>query len=237
MLRLEPLLKLDITLAEPQELGEGVNPVPYRPEYALYALPGETEPRFHLTGLFVPSGRQNLRATLVARTDTRGVHELILFDVALSDQVPGPRQIEALVEQDPEIAQQFSLWRTGGSDVWTGHLHLVPVGGRLVYMEPIFLAADADAIPELRRFVVSDGRSVVMREQLAEAVAAFAGVQLDGLVPISVEGLPPPGAVWPSEALQLLDRAESRARAGDWQGFGEALDELRGLLERLQGGV
>ena len=222
---------------EPQELGEGTNPVPYRPEYALYALPGETEPRFHLTGLFVPSGRQNLRATLVGRTDTRGVHELILFDVALSDQVSGPRQIEALVEQDPEIAQQFSLWRTGGSDVWTGHLHLVPVGGRLVYMEPIFLAADADAIPELRRFVVSDGRRVVMREQLAEAVAAFAGVQVDGPGPISVENLPQPGVVWPSEALELLDRAEGRARAGDWQGFGQALDELRALLEQLQGGA
>jgi uncharacterized membrane protein (UPF0182 family) len=222
---------------EPQELGEGTNPVPYRPEYALYALPGETERRFHLTGLFVPSGRQNLRATLVGRTDPQGVPELILLDVALSDQVSGPRQIEALVEQDPEIAQQFSLWRTGGSDVWTGHLHLVPVGGRLVYMEPIFLAADADAIPELRRYVVSDGRRVVMREQLAEAVAAFAGVQLEGSSsPTDPESLPTPGALWPSEALQLLEQAESRARAGDWQGFGEALTELRALLERLQGG-
>ncbi|MGE0160662.1 MAG: UPF0182 family protein [Gemmatimonadales bacterium] len=219
---------------EPQELAEGANPVPYRPEYALYALPGEASRRFHLTGLFVPAGRQNLRATLVGRTDPRGMPELILFDVALSDQVAGPRQIEALVEQDPEISQQFSLWRTGGSDVWTGHLHLVPVGGRLIYMEPIFLAADADAIPELRRYVVSDGRRVAMREQLADAVAALAGVQL------APSGGPaanlPAGVVWPSEALDLLERAESRARAGDWQGFGEALAELRVLLEGLQGG-
>jgi uncharacterized membrane protein (UPF0182 family) len=221
---------------EPQELGQGTSPVPYRPEYALYALPGETESRFHLTGLFVPAGRQNLRATLVGRTDPRGVPELILLDVALSDQVSGPRQIEALVEQDPEIAQQFSLWRTGGSDVWTGHLHLVPVGGRLVYMEPIFLAADADAIPELRRYVVSDGRRVVMREQLSEAVAAFAGVQMEGSSLDGSESLPTPGALWPSEALQLLEQAESRARAGDWQGFGEALTDLRTLLQRLQGG-
>jgi uncharacterized membrane protein (UPF0182 family) len=221
---------------EPQELGQGTSPVPYRPEYALYALPGESERRFHLTGLFVPSGRQNLRATLVGRTDPRGVPELILLDVALSDQVSGPRQIEALIEQDPEIAQQFSLWRTGGSDVWTGHLHLVPVGGRLVYMEPIFLAADADAIPELRRYVVSDGRRVVMRGQLAEAVAAFAGGQIEGSPPLGPESLPTPGALWPSEALQLLEQAESRARAGDWQGFGEALAELRSLLERLQRG-
>jgi uncharacterized membrane protein (UPF0182 family) len=221
---------------EPQELGEGTNPMPYRPEYALYALSGETERRFHLTGLFVPAGRQNLRATLVGRTDLRGVPELILFDVALSDQVAGPRQIEALVEQDPEISQQFSLWRTGGSDVWTGHLHLVPVGGRLVYMEPIFLAADADAIPELRRYAVSDGRRVVMREQLADAVASLAGVQLNPSEAAGPEGMPAPGALWPSEALELLERAEARARAGDWQGFGEALAELRALLEGLQGG-
>jgi hypothetical protein len=40
--------------------------------------------------------------------------------------------------------------------------------------------------------------------------------------------------VWSSEALEILDRAEASAREGDWQGFGEALDELRGLLERLR---
>jgi uncharacterized membrane protein (UPF0182 family) len=221
---------------EPQELAEGTTPIPYRPEYALYALPGETDRRFHLTGSFVPAGRQNLRATLVGRTDARGVPELILFDVPLSDQVAGPRQVESLVEQDPEISQQFSLWRTGGSDVWTGHLHLVPVGGRFVYMEPIFLAADADAIPELRRYVVSDGRRVAMREQLGDAVAALAGSQA-GVPPVgSAESVPAPNATWPSEALGLLERADARARAGDWQGFGEALAELRAMLQRLQGG-
>jgi uncharacterized membrane protein (UPF0182 family) len=221
---------------EPQELAEGTTPVPYQPEYALYALPGESDRRFHLTALFVPAGRQNLRATLVGRTDPRGVPELLLFDIPLADQVAGPRQVEALVEQDPEISQQFSLWRSGGSDVWTGHLHLVPVNGRFVYMEPIFLAADADAIPELRRYVVSDGRRVAMREDLAEAVAALAGVQAGDPVAPNGERMPTPATTWPSEALELLERAESRARSGDWQGFGEALAELRALLQRLEAG-
>jgi len=133
--------------SEPQELAEGTNPVPYRPEYAIYALPGEERARFSLTAVFVPTGRQNLTGTLVGRVDGVGAPELVLLDVPVADQVPGPRQVEALVEQDPIISQQFSLWRTGGSEVWTGHLHLVPVGDRFVYMEPIFLAADADAIP------------------------------------------------------------------------------------------
>jgi uncharacterized membrane protein (UPF0182 family) len=229
---------------ESLELADGASPVAYRPEYGVYALPGE-EARFHLTTVFVPAGRQNLTGTLVGRTDASGVPELILLDVPVADQVPGPRQVEALVEQDPEISQQFSLWRTGGSEVWTGHLNLVPVGTRFVYMEPVFLAAEADAIPELRRFVVSDGRRVAMTEDLVGAIRELAGLELGEL---GIEGsMPDGGAVatnvparpttpWPATALDLLERAEARAREGDWQGFGEALAELRTLLERLDAG-
>ena len=141
----------------PQELAQGTTPVPYQPEYGLYRLPGEEESDFLLTSVFVPRGRQNLTAILTASSDPDRYGELVLFDVPVEDQVPGPRQVEALIEQDPVISQQFSLWRTGGSQVWTGHLHLVPVGRTLLYMEPVFLAAEEDAIPDLTRFVVSDG--------------------------------------------------------------------------------
>jgi uncharacterized membrane protein (UPF0182 family) len=220
---------------EPQELAETSAPIPYRPEYSLYTLPGESEPRFNLTTLFVPAGRQNLTGVLVGRVGPTGAEELLLLDVPVADQVPGPRQVEALVEQDPEISQQFSLWRTGGGEVWSGHLHLVPVGKRILYMEPVFLAAEADAIPELRRFVVSDGRRVAMTEGLAGAIRALAGVD----PPTDAPGAPPTGGVgvWPAAALDLLELAETRAREGDWQGFGAALDELRALLERLEGGA
>ncbi|MGD2047229.1 MAG: UPF0182 family protein, partial [Gemmatimonadota bacterium] len=222
--------------SEPQELAEGTSPVAYRPEYGLYTLPGESETRFNLTTVFVPAGRQNLTGYLVGRIDPSGVPEIVLLDVPVEAQIPGPRQIEALVEQDPQISQQFSLWRTGGSQVWTGHLHLVPLGGRFVYMEPVFLAAEADAIPELRRFVVSDGRRVAMTEDLSSAIAALAG---QGYVAPSDTGegedvVPTEsGQRWPAAALDLLERAESSARDGNWQGFGDALDELRDLLERL----
>ncbi|MCS5644072.1 MAG: UPF0182 family protein, partial [Dehalococcoidia bacterium] len=147
-------------------------------------------------------------------------------------------QIEALVEQDPEISQQFSLWRTGGSDVWTGHLHVVPVGSQILYMEPVFLAAEADAIPELRRFVVSDGRRVVMTEQLSGAISELAGFVIPEQ--LSIEAEQPAESSpsvrdlsWSTDALDLLERAEARAQEGDWSGFGVALEELRLLLEQL----
>ena len=216
--------------------------MPYRPEYGLYTIPGESDPSFHLTTLFVPAGRQNLTGVLTGRTDEFGVPEAILFDVPVADQVPGPRQVEALVEQDPEISQQFSLWRTGGSQVWTGHLHLVPVGGRVVYMEPVFLAAEADAIPELRRFVVSDGRRVAMTETLEAAISELEMVGGMGplvdtgenlVMPVLENSNAIPVQAWPLEALELLEEAESSARDGNWQGFGTALGELRSLLEGL----
>jgi uncharacterized membrane protein (UPF0182 family) len=226
--------------ALPQELSQGPRPVPYQPEYGLYRLPGQAAPEFLLTTVFVPAGRQNLTAVLAARSDSTFYGELHLLDIAVEEQVPGPRQVEALVEQDPVISQQFSLWRQGGSQVWSGHLHVVPVGRRILYLEPIFLAAEADAIPELRRFVVSDGRRVAMEETLNQAISALAGVEgaLFTDLPDSgtLEDQDLPMEPWPQEALDLLDRAEERLRNGDWAGFGDALSELRALLGRISGG-
>jgi uncharacterized protein len=232
-----------------QELSTGSSPVVYRPEYGLLTLPGETEESFVLSTVFVPAGRQNLASFLAARWTREGGPELRLWDIPVEEQVPGPRQVEALVEQDPEISQQFSLWRQGGSQVWTGHLHLVPVGETLLYMEPIFLAADFDAIPEIRRFVVSDGQRVVMENTLAEAVQALAAgegarLELDEddpyVAPPDGDPTPTPrpdpsmdrSPVVSGEALELLEEAEARLRAGDWEGFGRRLEELRTLLRR-----
>lgn len=223
--------------AEASELSQGTAPVPYTPEYGIWALPGEEEAEFLLSTVFVPAGRENLAAFLVARSDGPDYGELLLFDVPVENRFPGPRQVEALVEQDPVIAQQFSLWRQGGSQVWTGHLHLIPVGNTLLYMEPIFLAAAAAAIPELRRFVLSDGRQVVMTSTLTEAIALLAQGETGGEGERMPDGQDPFGALrWPAEALSLLDRAEARLRDGDFAGFGEALDELRSLLGRISPG-
>ncbi len=225
------------------ELAQGTSPVPYRPEYGIYRLPGERDPEYLLSTAFVPAGRQNLTALLVARSDGETYGELLLYDIPVEEQVPGPRLVEALVEQDPSISQQLSLWRQGGSEVWTGHLHIVPVDGTLMYMEPIFLAAESDAIPELRQFVVSDGRRVAMRSTLDATLAALGAMtasddEAEDLV--AQPGLTQPRALatdastWPGDALDLLERAEEALRSGDFAGFGSRLGELRDLLERFR---
>lgn len=221
----------------------GFQDVRYRPEYSLLQLPGEDRESYVLSTLFVPQGRENLASLLAARWSLTQGAELLLWDAPVEEQIRGPSQIEAMIEQDPEISQQFSLWRQGGSQVWTGHLHLVPVKSSLLYIEPIFLAADDNAIPEIQRFVVSDGQRVVMDPTIEGAVTALAA----GIVGIASEIEIPDGAEMPDGAevpdlgvrngssavegaLNALERAEERLRTGDWEGFGEGIEELRTIL-------
>jgi uncharacterized membrane protein (UPF0182 family) len=109
-------------------------------------------------------------------------------------------------------------------------------------MEPVFLAAEEDAIPELRRFVVSDGYRVAMEETLQESIQALARIA-DAAAPQLIfaedsSDLPSLDTdQWPVEALALLEAADGALRTGDFRGFGEALAELRALLEQLSSGA
>jgi uncharacterized membrane protein (UPF0182 family) len=227
--------------AVPMEVPDAEGAIPYRPHHAFLTLPGETEESWTLSTVLIPAGRQNLASFLASRWSIERGAEILLWDVPQEDQVAGPRQVSALVEQDPVIAEQFSLWRRGGSDVSTGHLYLVPVGETLLYMEPVFLAAESNPIPEIRRYIVSDGRRVAMEPTLQGAIEtlrtgersrlerSMAEREVESLEEIGRPTVPP---IDSDDALRLLEEAERRLREGDWEGFGRGLEQLRDLLRR-----
>jgi uncharacterized membrane protein (UPF0182 family) len=102
-------------------------------------------------------------------------------------------------------------------------------------MEPVFLAAEEDAIPELRRFVVSDGYRVSMEPTLLEAIEALkaTGTNISDLEIVEFGDTQVSTVNWPKEALEMLEKAEAAARDFDFSTFGEALQELRRLLQGL----
>lgn len=215
--------------------------VPLQPLYSLLPLPGEGEREYLLSVPLVSRGRQNMTALLVARNDPPHYGEQILLVLPRDELVPGPQQVEAMIDQNPEISQQLSLWRQGGSDVVRGHLVVVPLDSTLVYVEPLFLVAENAAIPQLERVILSTGREVAMRPSLGEAVAAL----LDP-AEAAVEAAPPAAAPEPREdrgpdaaeilgqARQLLEQAEAQLRAGDWASFGRSWTALRELLRGIR---
>ena len=85
----------------------------------------------------------------------------------------GPEQVQALINQDPEISQQFGLWDRGGSEVVQGNLLVLPIGKSLLYVEPVYLRASKSGLPSLQRIVVSDGKSTTMASSLTEAIDAL----------------------------------------------------------------
>ncbi len=73
-----------------------------------------------------------------------------------------------------------------------------------------------------------------MRSSLEEAVVALAGTDdLPSTEAPRLRSGQPSTQGWSREALEQLDEAEQRLRQGDYQGFGEALEELRSLLQQL----
>lgn len=217
--------------ALPKQRDEAGAERPYRPAFALLRLPGEERSEFLLVMPFIAMQRQNMTALLIARNDPGAYGQLLLLELPRDQQIPGPEQVRALIEQDPAISPQLSLWRQAGSDVDIGQLRVVPLDSTFVYVEPLFLSAQGSPIPELRRVVVSDGRLVAMAATLAEAVDALSGP--GAAAPVvrqpGVAALPPTGE-WPQRALQLLQRAEEQLRRGDFAGFGESWAALRELL-------
>lgn len=216
---------------------------PMEPIYSMYPLPGSEESEFLLTVPFVARGRENMTALFVTRNDPPHYGEQILFMLPRDEQIPGPQQIEAMIDQDPEISQQLALWRRGGSDVLRGHLMIVPAGGSLVYVEPLFLEAENAAIPQLERVILARAGQVVMRPTFDSAVAALLGGEPNGsrLAAASGEAEGGGAPVLQLESLdrarRLMEEAEALLRSGDWAGFGRTWESLRDALSLEANGI
>ncbi|MEX2571363.1 MAG: UPF0182 family protein [Gemmatimonadota bacterium] len=216
-------------------------PTPMEPTYAIYPLPDSDEPEFLLSVPYVARGRQNMTALMVTRNDPANYGEQILYELPRDEQIPGPQQVEAMIDQNPEISQQLALWRRGGSDVLRGHLMIVPIENTLIYVEPLFLEAQNAAVPQLERIILARQGRVVMQPTFSTAVAMLLDDEAVGsLATADADTTAPadpmvgdPEAI--ARARRLLDEAEALLRSGDWAGFGRTWQSLRDALSPSAG--
>jgi uncharacterized membrane protein (UPF0182 family) len=78
-------------------------------------------------------------------------------------------KISALIDQDPVISEQLTLWGQHGSTVVRGRMILLPVGNTVLYLQPIYLISTKTKIPELARVIVANGDEMVMHRSATEA--------------------------------------------------------------------
>ncbi|RPJ06613.1 MAG: UPF0182 family protein, partial [Deltaproteobacteria bacterium] len=208
---------------------------PMEPYYTIMKLPGEKVEEYILLLPFTPSKRDNLAAWLTARCDGENYGKVMAYTFPRDRLIYGPKQIDARINQDSFISQQLSLWSQRGSDVIRGSLLVIPIEKSLLYVQPLFLAADKAGLPELKRVIVSFDDKVVMEESLERALHRLFGGQE---TPVAAsKGTPVDKTVTPAtlakEAMSIYERAIQLQRQGDWAGYGEEVKRLGEVLQQM----
>jgi len=144
-----------------------------RPYYLIMKLPTASQEEFILLHPYTPASRPNLIAWLAARSDGAEYGKLLLYKFPKQKLIYGPNQIEALINQDPVISQQISLWNREGSRAIQGNLLIIPIEQSLLYVEPLYIEAEENSLPALARVIVIYENQIVMAKTLDEGINAI----------------------------------------------------------------
>ena len=217
-------------------------------------LPGEANPEFILMRPFTPRQKDNLAAWMVARNDGAHYGKLAVYRFPRQSLVFGPNQIVNRINQDTEVSRQITLWDQRGSEVLRGELLVLPIGGALIYVQPLYLRAQGGRIPELKRVVAAHEGRVAMAETLDGALSALlangAGVVaaapgVEPAVAVDTTAAAPLGeaaaaganagvAALAKQARDHYDRARAAQRADDWATYGAEMKRLGEVLRQME---
>ena len=242
------------------------------PYYLTMQMPGQTSPTYSMFTTFIPSSEAgNARNVLMgylavdsnagdeAGTARDDYGKLRMLVISADTTVPGPGQVQNTFNADPLVSSQINLLKQGQSDVLNGNLLTLPVGGGLLYVQPVFVqSSGATKLPTLQKVLVSFGNDIAFEDTLSEALDALFGGDA-GATGGDNDVTPTPGATTqptpeptptettpstptePTDAYQaalqeaqqaMLDR-DAALKAGDLTAFAEADARLTAAVEQL----
>ena len=208
------------------------------PYYTTLQLPGEKSLSFMLATPFVPrGGRENLSAFAAVNASPGDEYgKITVLQLPRSTNIPGPTQVASNFEAKPEVATTLSLLRQGGSDVVLGNLLTLPVGGGLLYVQPVYVRATANAAayPLLQKVLVSFGDQIGFDDNLKGALDQVFG----GNSGTSTSGGASGGTTATTSSLsaalnsarQALADAQRALTKGDFAAYGKAQDRLKSAI-------
>lgn len=216
------------------------------PYYVLARLPGDRKLEFMLISPLTPENRDNMISWMAAKSDAENYGDLVVYKLPKERLIYGPAQIEARIDQDPEISRQIALWDQRGSRVIRGNLMVIPVENSFLYVEPVFLLAEGVDIPQLQRVIVAIGDDISMQPTIEQAIFDLFGQDADFIVPEEATELARQGIaaqatgdslIVDPQIAEQLDEIRSiwadlrtALQDGDYARYGELLNELDGLI-------
>lgn len=230
--------------------------VPQPPYYMTLKMPRAERATFSLTSSFIPggqSGRQILTGFLAVDADPGNEAGVIaesygtirLLELPRDLTVPGPGQVQNLFNANPTVSQQLNLLEQNASQVLRGNLLTLPVGGGLLYVQPVYTqSARGTQVPLLHRVLVSFGDEIGFAPTLSEALdQVFEGdsgaATADGGTVEPGDGGGEPVETTAEEDLRAALRAAAQAMRdadaalaeGNWTAYGAAQARLDAALQ------
>ena len=154
------------------------------PYYLTMQVPQTKAPAFTLYSTYIPkssssSSRSVLTGYLSVDSDPGPDYgKMTLLTLPKQDTVPGPGQVQNTFESDPTVGQALNLLRQGQTEVVSGNLLTLPVGGGLLYVQPVYVQSNANAdtsYPLLRKVLVAFGDKIAFEDTLDAALDSLFG--------------------------------------------------------------
>ena len=209
------------------------------PYYIIMRLPDTASEEFILMLPLTPSGKDNMVAWMCARCDGDSYGQLLIYMLSKEKLIYGPMQIEARINQKPDISSELTLWGQQGSKVIRGNLLIIPIEHSFIYVEPVYLQSEQSEMPQLKRVIAVHGDELEMRRDLDEALRAVFSVTgvpeeqtAQALTQIPITGPVPAMA---QEALNHYNKALNYLKQGNWGKYGEELGQMKQILENMAG--
>ena len=217
----------------------GANAGAQPPYFMTLEMPGSDKPTFTLTTPFVPrGGRENLSAfAMVDSNYGPNYGKFTVLQLPRSTNVAGPSQVASNFEAKPEVANSLSLLRQGGSDVVLGSLLTLPVGGGLLYVQPVYVRATSNsaAYPLLQKVLVSFGDVIgfdsSLKGALDQVFGGNSGTSSSGnTVTETTNNASEDLKSALQNARQALADGNTALAKGDFAAYGRAQDRLKSAL-------
>lgn len=156
---------------------------PMSPAYTLGRLPGDERERFMLTAAYTPRGRENLVGYLAGSVGADGRPELALLSLPRDRLLLGPTQATRRILASAGVVRRIQLLNRESSDLGSaavsrttlGMPRIVPLGGTLAFVQPLFLTAGGAGVPRLQLVTVLVGGRTGYGATLAGALRRLEG--------------------------------------------------------------
>jgi uncharacterized membrane protein (UPF0182 family) len=226
----------------------GVTPKQFSqpPYYMTITMPGYRQPEFSLTTSFTPRGRPNISAYMaVDSAPGPGYGTIRLLTLPQDTAILGPEQVQNSFESNTVVAPALTLLRQGGSKVTQGNLITLPVGGGLVYFEPVYVSqssgTNSGSYPTLQRVLVYYDGQVGFAKNLQGALAqVFTGIPskpATSTPPTTKPTSPKANATvlkFLRQAETFYGDAQKALKSGNLAAYGRDIAKVKGALDKAK---